>query len=294
MNRVSADRIVFNLLGYIFLGLMALICLIPFIMIITNSFASEANILKYGYSFLPREFSLEGYKIALKEPVQILRAYGVTLFVTIFGTAVGLFLMTMTAYVLQRKDFKYRNIFSFYFFFTTLFSGGLVPWYIVMVKYLHMKNSIFALIVPMLLSVWYILILKGFMGSIPDAISESGKIDGAGDFTIFFKLILPLAKPALASIGLFVALNYWNDWYQTMMFISDEHLYSLQYFLYNMLSNAQALAALASNLGVSIEQPPIEVTKMCMTVIVVGPIIFAYPFVQKYFIKGMTIGAVKG
>lgn len=294
MNRVSADRIVFNLLGYIFLGLMTLICLVPFVMIITNSFASEANILKYGYSFLPREFSLEGYKIALKEPVQILRAYGVTLFVTVFGTAVGLFLMTMTAYVLQRKDFKYRNIFSFYFFFTTLFSGGLVPWYIVMVKYLYMKNSIFALIVPMLLSVWYILILKGFMGSIPDAISESGKIDGAGDFTIFFKLILPLAKPALASIGLFVALNYWNDWYQTMMFITDEHLYSLQYFLYNMLSNAQALAALASNLGVSIEQPPIEVTKMCMTVIVVGPIIFAYPFVQKYFIKGMTIGAVKG
>lgn len=294
MKKYTADRIIFNAAGYILLTFIALLCLIPFVMIITNSFATESSIMNYGYGIIPREFSLEGYRLSLGDPMQILRAYGVTTFVTIVGTASGLFLMTMTAYVLQRKDFKYRYALSFYFFFTTLFGGGLVPWYILMVRYLHMKNNILALIIPMLLSVWYILILKGFMRSIPEAISESAKIDGAGDFRIFVKIILPLAKPALASIGLFVALNYWNDWYNTMMFISDKKLFSLQYFLYNMLSNAQALAVLSSEMGVSVEQKPIQAARMSMTVIVVGPIIFAYPFAQRYFIKGMTIGSVKG
>ena len=293
----SKDIKAFNILSYTLIGLVALICLIPFLMVIIGSFTEEKEIISNGFSFFPKELSLEAYKTALKEPMAILRAYGVTASLTVIGTAIGLFIVAMTAYVLQRKDFKWRNKVSFFFYFTTLFSGGLVPWYILMVKYLGLKDSYLSLLLPPLLSVFNIIIMKSYMSGIPQALTESAKIDGAGDFTIFMKVILPLVKPALATIGMFIALGYWNDWYNSMLFINNENLYSLQYYLYKIVNNIEAyktiLAQNSSAVSGAIEMPS-ESLKMALTVIVTGPIILVYPFIQKYFVSGVTIGAVKG
>jgi putative aldouronate transport system permease protein len=201
----SLDVKIFYTIAYIIVTIAALCCVIPFIMVVSGSLTSEHYILKNGFSLLPKEFTTKAYSLAFKDPMSILRAYGVTISVTVIGTALGLFITSMTAYVLTRKDFEWRNKFSFFFYFTTLFSGGLAPWYILMVRYLHMKDHYIALIIPLLLNVFNILIMKSYMSGIPDAISESAKIDGAGDFKIYTKLIIPLSKPALATVGLFIA-----------------------------------------------------------------------------------------
>lgn len=293
----SRDKILFDTVAYIVLFLVAIACLIPFVMVISGSFSSEQSIIKNGFGLIPKEFSTEAYRLALQSPVAIFRAYGVTIGVTLIGTLVGLFITAMTSYVLQRKDFEWRNKFSFYFYFTTLFSGGLVPWYILMVKYLQLKNTYLALILPPLLSVFNMLVMKSYMSNIPAAITESAKIDGAGDFTIFIRLILPLVKPALATVGLFTALAYWNDWYNTMLFISNDKMYGLQYFLYKMVNNIEAYKTIIAQNGVNVNvnmSLPSESLKMALTIIVTGPIILLYPFVQRYFVQGITVGAVKG
>ena len=295
----SKDIKVFNILSYTLIALVAIICLIPFLMVVVGSFTAEKEIIANGFSFFPKELSLEAYKTALKEPMAILRAYGVTASLTVIGTAIGLFIVAMTAYVLQRKDFKWRNKVSFFFYFTTLFSGGLVPWYILMVKYLGLKDSYLSLLLPPLLSVFNIIIMKSYMSGIPQALTESAKIDGAGDFTIFMKVILPLVKPALATIGMFIALGYWNDWYNSMLFINNENLYSLQYYLYKIVNNIEAYKTIlaqaggGTSLGSTINMPS-ESLKMALTIIVTGPIILVYPFIQKYLIRGMLVGAIKG
>ena len=288
------DTICFKAIGYQLICLFALVCIIPFFLIIASSFTSESYIIKNGYVLWPKEFSTSAYELIFKNPAKILRAYGVTAFVTIIGTALSVFVNAMTGYVLQRKDFRWRNIFSFYFFFTTLFSGGLVPWYILCVKTLHLKNTIWALIIPTIVSVWNIILVKGFMGGIPGEITESAKIDGAGDFRIFVKLILPLSKPVVATIGLFTALAYWNDWYMCMLFIDKKELFDLQYLLYQLMGSIKALREIASQSTISVSSMPIESTKMALTIVATGPIILVYPFVQKYFVKGLTLGSVKG
>lgn len=293
-KKLSGDELLFKGIGFPLLVLFGLVCVIPFILIISSSFTSENYIIRNGYTLLPKEFSTAAYGLIFQNPRKILRAYAVTIFVTAVGTAVSVFINSMTGYVLQRKDFRWRNIFSFYFFFTTLFSGGLVPWYILCVKYLHLKNTIWALIVPTLVSVWHIILVKGFMGGIPIEITESAKIDGAGDFKIFVRLILPLAKPVVATIGLFTALTYWNDWYMCMLFIDKGELINLQYLLYQLMGSIKALREIASQTSISVSSMPIESTKMALTVVATGPIILLYPFVQKYFVKGITLGAVKG
>ncbi|MEN8904327.1 MAG: carbohydrate ABC transporter permease [Clostridiales bacterium] len=292
--KMPKDRFVFNIIGYFYISIFSLFCLIPFIMVISGSITNQNEIIKNGYNIIPSEISFEAYKIVFKSPDSILRSYGITIFVTVIGTIIGLLFTSMAAYVLSCKEFKYRNYFSFFFYFTTVFSGGIVPWYIVMVRYLNLKNTVLALILPLLLNVFYIIIMKTFMKSIPDAIGESAKMDGAGDFRIFFSLILPLSKPALATIGLFIALNYWNDWFNTMLFIDNDKLYNLQYFLYQILSKLDFMNAAASQAGVSVPSMPSESFKLAMTVVVTGPIVFLYPFVQKYFIRGITVGSVKG
>ena len=288
------DTICFKAIGYPLICLFALVCIIPFFLIIASSFTSESYIIKNGYVLWPKEFSTSAYELIFKNPAKILRAYGVTAFVTIIGTALSVFVNAMTGYVLQRKDFRWRNIFSFYFFFTTLFSGGLVPWYILCVKTLHLKNTIWALIIPTIVSVWNIILVKGFMGGLPGEITESAKIDGAGDFRIFVKLILPLSKPVVATIGLFTALAYWNDWYMCMLFIDKKELFDLQYLLYQLMGSIKALREIASQSTISVSSMPIESTKMALTIVATGPIILVYPFVQKYFVKGLTLGSVKG
>jgi putative aldouronate transport system permease protein len=292
--RRSPDVILFNIIGYSFLLFFALLCILPFWIIIVGSITSETHITRFGYSIIPVEFVTDAYKYVMTDSEGILRAYGVTTFVTISGTFLSVLVNSMTAYVLHRKDFKYRNFFSFYFFFTTLFSGGLVPWYILITNYLNMKNNLLVLIIPGLVSVWNILVMKGFLQGIPSSLTESALIDGAGDFKIYTKIIIPLSKPVIATISLFTALGFWNDWYASMLFINNDKLYSLQFYLFRLLGNAQGLKIAAEKAGLYIQSPPIQATKMAMTLIVIGPIMLLYPFVQKYFVKGITLGAVKG
>jgi putative aldouronate transport system permease protein len=294
MKKIQKDRLLFSLIGYTTIIITALLCLMPFMLIVSGSFSKEAAIYEYGYRLFPKEFSLEAYKYVFDAPQKILKAYSVTTFVTVTGTVLGLYLTAMAGYVLNRKEFKSRGFFSLYFYFTTLFSGGLVPWYILMTQYFHMENNILSLILPLLFNVFYIIIMRSFMSSIPDSIIESAKIDGAGDFYIFNRIILPLSKPVLATIGLFLALRYWNDWYQSMLFITKEQLYPMQYFLYKLLSDMQFMMEASQVPGVVTVDLPQESFKLAMTVVATGPIVFLYPFLQKFFIKGMTVGAVKG
>ena len=296
-RRLPANEAAFRSLGYVALFIFGMLCVVPFYLIVVSSFASENSLIKDGFRLIPTEWSLDAYKYVFTNPARIERAYFNTIFETITGTFLSLLMSTLTGYVLSRRDFKWRNIFSFFFFFTTLFSGGLTPWYIMCTKVLHFKNTYGALILPMMFSVWNMIIAKNYMKGIPYEISESAKIDGAGELTIFFRLYIPIAKPLLATLGLFAALGYWNDWYNSMLFNTDENMQSLQYFLQDMLSTIQALKQLVaqgnSELAKGVTLPTTSM-KMAMTCVVTGPIIFLYPLVQKYFVKGLTIGAVKG
>ncbi len=293
-RRMSKDTLAVNVLGYVLVGLFALICVIPFYLIIVASFTSEASLIRNGYPLILTDFSIQSYLLCLKNPVSILKAYGTTIGVTAAGTAVSVFVAAMTGYVLSRKDFPWRNKFSFFFFFTTLFNGGLVPWYMLCVRYLHFKNSYLGVLLPLMFSVWNMIIAKSFMNSIPSAISESAKIDGASDFVIFIRLILPLSKPLLATLSLFSALAYWNDWYDCMLYITNDNMFTLQYYLQRILGSAEAMRLVAEKSGIALPSVPLESMKMAMTVIATGPIVLLYPFVQRYFVKGLTIGAVKG
>ncbi|WP_374043646.1 carbohydrate ABC transporter permease [uncultured Paenibacillus sp.] len=294
-KRKSVDRLLLQMIGTIALTLLAVFCLFPFILVISSSFTEESKIIEDGFQLIPTAFSLEAYSILFKYPQEMLKAYGVTISVTLLGTLFGLFLTSMTAYVLARKDFKWRSHFSFFFFFTTLFSGGLVPWYLLIVNYLDLKDTLIVLILPMLMNVFYIIVMKSFMSSIPEAIIESAKIDGAGDFQIFLRFVIPLSKPALATIGLFIALGYWNDWYNALLFISNSDLMPLQYYLYRLLGNMDGMRkAMMAAGAVASSDIPTESLKMAMTIVATGPIMIAYPFIQRYFVQGLTIGAVKG
>ncbi len=293
-RRMSKDLLAVNVLAYILVGLFALICVIPFYLILVASFTPESSLIRNGYPILPKEFSIQSYLLCLKNPVSILKAYGTTIGVTFTGTALSVFIATMTGYVLSRKDFPWRNKFSFFFFFTTLFNGGLVPWYMLCVRYLHFKNSYIGILLPLMFSVWNMIIAKSFMNGIPSAISESAKIDGANDLVIFIRLILPLSKPLIATLCLFSALAYWNDWYDCMLYITDDNMFTLQYYLQRMLGSAEAMRIVAEKSGIALPSVPLESMKMAMTIIATGPIVALYPFVQRYFVKGLTIGAVKG
>lgn len=288
-------RKVFTAVAGTIVVLVSLVCIFPFWMVVIGSFTPEHEIYAQGYSLWPESFSLSAYELAFEDPSKILRAYAVTVGVTAVGTILSLFLISMCGYVLQRKDFKSRNFFTMFIFFTVLFNGGLVPWYILMTNYLHLKDQFAALILPLLVNVFYLIIMKNFMRSVPSALIESAKIDGAGEFYIFIHIVLPLAKPALASIGMFTALNYWNDWRNGMLFMQEESMYPLQYYLYRLLSSLDFLkSAAASSVNLGNQVFPSESFKLAMTVVATGPIILLYPFVQKYFVKGITIGAVKG
>lgn len=292
--KLSTSSKVFYVICYTVVGLMALICLIPFILLISGSFTSEQFIRFHGFSLIPGEFSTEAYSVIFKTPERILRAYGVSIMITVIGTFCGLLLTSMTAYVIARKDFKYRNWFSFFFYFTTLFSGGMVSTYIFYIQYLHLKDSYLALILPGMFNVFYLLIMRTFVSNIPHALVEAAKIDGAGEWRIFFTIILPLLKSGLATIGLFLALGYWNDWYNAMLYLNTDTKYLLQYMLYSIQQQTQALASIAAKAGIQVQNLPSSSLKLAMAVVATGPIVILYPFVQKYFVAGITIGAVKG
>lgn len=294
LAKMEKETIIFQIIGFIFITLMTLYCLIPFLLVISASFSQERDIYEFGYRLIPRRFSLDAYKIIFKAPHSLIRAYSITIFLSTVGASIGLFLISMTAYVLQRRDFKYRNKLAFFFYFTSLFNGGMIPSYLLIVKYLNLKDTILALLLPPLFSAWLILLMRNFMKTIPDSISESAKIDGADDFRIFVRIILPISIPGLATIGLFLSLMYWNDWYHAMLYIESPKLYPLQYFLYNILGRVRFAQNVMSEAALVLPEMPTESLKMAMAVVVTGPVIFLYPLVQKYFVKGLTIGALKG
>ena len=258
------------------------------------SFSSETVIRTQGVQLFPKDFSLEAYRMVTKSG-NIWKSYLLTIILTISGTGVGLSIISMTGYALQRKDFPFRNIISFFIYFTSLFQAGLVPYYLLMTQYYHLKDSYLAVLLPLLMSPWLIILMKNFVKAIPHEITESGKIAGAGDFKIFTALILPMLKPALATIGLFLALGYWNEWYQSSMFLSSRvDVKPLQYTLYEIVNKIDALKNSVAGQYVNLTDIPQESVKMANAVLATGPIVLLYPFVQKYFISGITIGAVKG
>lgn len=292
--KLSTSSKLFYILAYVSVGLMALICIVPFIVLISGSFTSENYIRTQGYSLFINEFSTKAYELIFRNPVTVFRAYGISILITGVGTILGTLLITMTAYVICRKDFKYRNHFSFFFYFTTLFNGGMVSTYIFYIQYLKLKDSLWALILPGLFNVFYLLIMRSFVNTIPPSLIEASKIDGAGEYRIFFQVVFPLLKPGLATVGLFMALGYWNDWYNAMLYINSNTKFPLQYMLYNLLQQTQALARIASQSGISVADLPSNSLKMAMAIVATGPILLVYPFVQKYFVKGITVGSVKG
>ena len=276
--------------------IFAVFCLLPFWSILSSSLSTEISVIRHGVSLFPREFSASAYQFIFKSPWKIIRSYGVTAMVTAAGSLLGLLCISMTAYVLYRKDFKYRNVFAFGFYFTQLFSGGLIPFYILVVQYLQLKDSYLALILPPLMNAWYIILFRNFLNSVPDSLVESAKIDGAGDFRIYTQIILPLSTPGLATVGLFLALGFWNDWYHALLFINTRDKFPLQFLLFEILRSAEYVARILSQTGnvMSSGTMPTETVKMATAMVVTGPIILLYPIIQKYYVKGITIGAVKG
>ncbi|NLU51306.1 MAG: carbohydrate ABC transporter permease [Clostridiaceae bacterium] len=296
LRREPASTLVFRLISGFFALTGAIVCVFPFIVIISGSFTDNMTILHKGYSILPRDFSLEAYKTIFKAPQDILQAYLMTTYYTVVGTAIGLFTTTLCAYVISRNEFKYRNNVSFLIYFTSIFGGGIIPWYLMYASVLNLKGSTLAIWFPALTSPFLIILMRTFIkDAVPDAITESAKIDGAGHVTIFFKIVLPVLGPGLATVGLFLALGYWNDWYRSSMFSTSSKTWELQFYLYNLLNAQTAIKQMAQNSGLShITELPTESVKMAMAVVATGPVLLFYPFVQRYFVSGITIGAVKG
>jgi len=272
-------------------------CIYPFLIVIGSSFQSENEILISGYAIIPKKISLVAYKMILKDPKVLLNSYFVTIVTTVIGSTVGLWVTTSYAYVLSRRDFKYRKQLSFYVFFTMLFNGGMVPSYIMIARWLNLKNNILALILPYLISGWNVLLMKGFLQTIPEALFESAKIDGAGEIYTFVKIVIPVSKPPLATVGLFLVLYYWNDWWLTLLYIDKENLMKLQYMLIRVLRNLEFLnSAEAIQYGLVKEGMvvPTQGARMAMCLLAAGPMLVVFPFFQKYFVSGLTVGSVKG
>jgi putative aldouronate transport system permease protein len=287
------------ILNSIFLIYSAL-CLLPILLVVAVSFSDEKSVALHGYKLIPQSFSLAAYKYLWFDIHSIMTAYGISIIVTIVGTIAGLLMTALFAYPLSRQDFNFRGFFSFFIFFTMIFNGGLVPWYLVYTNLLHMKDTIFALIIPsLLMNAFYVIIMRTFFQTtIHPSIIESASIEGASEGRILVQIILPLSLPVFATIGLFYSLGYWNGWYNSLVFINNDKIINLQYMMYKVLINLQFLLTNAqAGSGPSsteIAKLPNETVRMAMCIIGTGPMVFAYPFFQKYFVKGLTIGAVKG
>lgn len=276
----------------------AVLCLAPLLLVIAISVTDEKTIFKNGYAFIPEKFSGKAYDYLLTAGDAIWRAYGVSIFVAIVGTALSVLIICLYAYPLSRNSFRYKNQFAFFAYFTMIFGGGLVPWYIVYTQLIPIKKTIWILIVPYLMNTWFMMIMRTFFKTtIHESIIESARMDGAGEFRTFFVIVLPLCRAGLATIGLFCTLNYWNDFFLPLVFVNDAKLYNIQYLMYQTLVAVQYLLNASSQISNSskiLAELPSEGVRMAIAVISIGPIVMAYPFFQKYFVKGLTIGAVKG
>lgn len=283
---------------YIFFALFAVCCILPFAVAISTSLSSETDVVANGYSIIPRVIDLSTYRYVFADFSQMLRSFYNSTFVTVVGTALSLLIMSLIAYPLSRADYRYRNVIAAYVFFTMLFSGGLVPYYILISRYLKLNNNIWVLILPGLVNGFHVIMLRTFFQTLPESLIESCKLDGASEYRIFWQFILPLSKPALATVAFLGALFRWNDWFTPMLFISNDKLLPLQYMLHRIMTDLLFLSqhtnpAIMAQFG-HLGKLPSETLRMAMMVIAAGPMLVVFPLFQKYLVKGMTVGAIKG
>lgn len=279
----------------LFFILVSIIIIIPLLYVVSVSLSYDGDIARNGYKLIPERMTFKAYSYIFQTPKALLQSYFITITVTVLGTILSLILTSSVAYVMTRKDYRYSRITTFFVFFTLLFNAGLVPSYIIATNVLHIQDTIWALILPYGVSAWFTMLMKGFMDSLPFEVVESAKIDGSSELNTFLKIIIPLSKPALATVGLFYALAYWNDWWLAMLYIQDEKLIPLQYYLQRIMSNIEFLTkSVQAGISIDLSEIPAESSRMAIAILAAGPMLFAFPFFQKYLIKGLTVGAVKG
>ncbi len=284
-------QIILNLVMILF----SIVCIYPVVLMIAISVSDSNSIFQYGYSIFPHKFSLLAYEYIFKNPKRLLTGYEVTMFVSLVGGLFSVIVTSLIAYPLSRNDYGYRKAINFFVFFTMLFNGGMVPTYMVVVNVLHLKDNILALILPYAATAWNILLMRSFFSAVPNDIIEAARIDGAGELRIFMQIVVPLSKPGLASVSFLIVLRYWNDWWLSMLYITDGNLQSLQYKLYTMMKGIEEIAKDAMVSGtVDVINFPSESARMAMAFLSIAPILFLFPFFQKYLVKGITVGAVKG
>lgn len=293
---IKRDR-VFQTVANLILFVIALFCLLPILLLISSSISNETEILHKGYSLLPRQLDFFTYKYVLSGVNGILRSYGISLVITVIGTALNLIITVLYAYPISRKDLKGRSLFSFLLFFTILFNGGFIPTYMMWTNTFHIKNTYLAYLLPnLLMNGFYVIMARNFFSAnIPSALIESAKMDGAGEFRTLWSIVLPMAKPIIATLGLFVSLNYWNDWQNGLYYITDDKMYSLQVLLNRMLLDSmyaqQGLSKTANSIGAA---APSATLKMAIAALGTLPVLIIFPFVSKYLTGGIVVGAVKG
>lgn len=278
---------------YLFSGVFALVCFLPFWLVFINSFAKESAIKQHGYQLIPQDFTFYSYQFLLQGK-QMASSYGVSMTVTVVGTALAVLITAMYAYVLAHPKAKYRNVLSFLTYFTMIFGAGLVGFYILIANWLHLKDSLWALILPYLLNPFFAFIMVSFYRTLPYEINEAATVDGANELKIFFRIMLPISKPVIATVILFYALQYWNDFFLALLFIDNYKLHPLQMMIRQLISNINISSYVGGSQTTYTQPLPtygVQLATVCLTI---GPIIFLYPFVQRFFVKGITIGALKG
>lgn len=291
--RVSfGDRMV-SVVFYTLVTLFAVCCLLPFILVVSASFTDEVALVKNGYQLWPSQFSLNAYKL-LTQTSDILSAYKVTIFITVVGTLLSMLCTCAIAYALSCPNFRIRGALSMFCYFTMLFNGGLVATYLMNTQILHLKDNILVLFLPSLLSAYNIFLMRNFFSGIPASLSEAAKLDGASDMQILFRIILPISTPGIATVGLFYALGYWNEWYKCMLYISKDSLYTLQYLIMKIMREINYASTVPTDIALYQGALPTYSFRMAAVVATIGPIVLLYPFVQKYFTSGLTVGSVKG
>lgn len=282
------------------LFLFCVLCLVPFLLVISVSISSEKDIVFHGYGLIPLTIDFAAYRYVLANAEQILQSYKVSLFVSFFGTAVSVTVMALCGYPLARRTFRYRRIIMFYVFFTMLFSGGLVPTYILVAKYLGMQDTVWALFVPTLVNAWTIIVMRAFFQKLPEELFESAKLDGANEFLIFRSLVLPLSVPIIATMSLFGLLARWNEWFPALLYIDSPELYPIQYLLQRIMRDVEMIRDLLEQGMANVplddisESVPMEPARMAICIVAAGPMILIFPFFQKYFVRGITVGSLKG
>lgn len=277
----------------------SLVFILPFVLIISASFSDEQTLLSEGYKLIPSVFSTEAYKYVFRNPQQLLDSYKVTIIYSIVATVLGVVVMAMLAYPLSRPNYKYKKIATFFIFFTMLFSGGLIPTYIWITRYLHLGDTIWVYILPCLVNAFHVIVIRSFFQGLPQALMESAKIDGASELQTFFKIVMPLSKPVIATISLLTLLSRWNDWNTALIYIKSSNLYSLQYLLQKILREAEFVKNMADSspvagMDLDLSNLPSVTIRFAMCMVAAGPMLIIFPFFQKYFAKGLTVGAVKG